>query len=68
MKDDFEKRNGERNEKRNRKGTRWELKHHLLKRNEAGTKMAFIEKERGRNEIVDVLEEQPMPCSRMFDY
>ena len=31
------------------------------KRNEAGTKTAFIEKERGRNEIVN-REERPMPC------
>ena len=54
------KRNEERNEKRNGKGTRQEQKHHMLKRNEAGTKTAFIEKERGRNEIVN-LEERPMP-------
>ena len=32
----------------------------VRKRNEAGTKTSFIEKERGRNEIVN-LEERPMP-------
>ena len=36
----------------NGKGTRQERKRHLLKRNEAGTKTSFIEKERGRNEII----------------
>ena len=44
-----EERNEKRNGKRNGKGTRQERKRHLLKRNEAGTKMAFLEKERGRN-------------------
>ena len=46
--------------KRDEKGTRQERKHYLMKRNEAGTKTSFIEKERGRNEIVN-LEERPMP-------
>ena len=42
------------------KGTRQERNIHLLKRNEAGTKTSFIEKERGRNDIVK-LEERSMP-------
>ena len=58
------KRNGERNKKRSGNRTEKERgrneKHHLLKRNEAGIKTSFIEKERDRNEIVN-LEEQPIP-------
>ena len=65
-KDDyFEKERGKerkKERKRNGKGTRQERKRHLLKRNEAGTKTAFAEKERGRNEICN-LEERPIPCS-----
>ena len=64
MKDDYFKKEREKERKKERKwngkGTRQERKHHLLKRNEAGTKTAFVEKERGRNEIVN-LEERPMP-------
>ena len=54
--------NFKRNEKRNGKGTRQERKGHLLKRNEAGTKMAFLEKERGRNAFLKN-EERFIPCS-----
>ena len=36
------------------KGTRQERNSHLLKRNEAGTKTSCIEKEGGRNEIVNL--------------
>ena len=42
------------------KGTRQERKYYQLKRNKAGTKIRFTEKERGRNGFLKV-EERPMP-------
>ena len=59
MKDDYFKKELGKERKKERKRNEVGTKHHLLKRNEAGTKTAFIEKERGRNEIVN-LEERPM--------
>ena len=50
------KKGTEMEQKRNKAGT----KHHFLKRNEAGIKTSSIEKERDRNEIVN-LEEQTIP-------